>query len=162
MSVTLSDPIIAQRFWAKVDKSGECWVWTGARWSFGHGAVSINRVVHGAHRISWQFANGEIPDGMNVLHHCDNPPCVNPAHLYLGSFADNGRDMAVRARGRNKLTFDQVREARTRAALGESLESIARGLPVCSASVRSAVRGLTYAHIPGAIPGKTRSSQEAA
>jgi|AntAceMinimDraft_17_1070374.scaffolds.fasta_scaffold31345_6 hypothetical protein len=123
---------LVDRFWDKVDKRGldECWPWTGSHNTSGYG--EINRGLRGkgnilAHRASWEIHNGPIPEGkgwhgMCVLHHCDNPECVNPAHLFLGTQADNMRDMHVKnrrsydtaARGENhgnaKLTNQDVRE----------------------------------------------------
>ena len=92
----------AERFWPKVDKSGECWVWTGYRNPSGYGELHRGRRGTGmvrAHRFSWELANGPIPRGLCVLHRCDNPPCVNPDHLWLGTKADNQRDMASKGRG---------------------------------------------------------------
>lgn len=83
--------------WA-VTESG-CWEWSGSRHPTGYGFVGIGRQkVDYAHRISWVLANGEIPDGMFVCHSCDNPPCLNPAHLFLGTVEDNNRDMFVKRR----------------------------------------------------------------
>lgn len=88
-----------RNFWDHVSKSHEhgCWTWTGPTIKKGYGRWG--RVL--AHRFSWSLANGPIPDGKWVLHHCDNPPCVNPAHLYIGTVVENVRDMV--ARGRNHV-----------------------------------------------------------
>ena len=101
----------AARFWEKVDKKGptECWVWTGAgvsrlprrNYGLAH-KPGTNRGKVRAHRVSWEMHNGPIPDGLNVLHTCDNPPCVNPAHLFVGTQRDNVRDMYAKGRGRKR------------------------------------------------------------
>lgn len=89
------------RFWRKVDKSGECWIWTGARapppWDYGKFRLD-GRAVD-AHRVSWEFSYGPIPDGLWVLHRCDVPGCVRPEHLFLGTAQDNSRDMMRKGRG---------------------------------------------------------------
>lgn len=90
---------IIQRFWARVEKSLDgCWLWTGSVRHFGHGHLNVNRQRVLAHRFSWELAHGEIPSGTQVNHHCDNPRCVRPDHLYLGTQAENIRDMFIRHR----------------------------------------------------------------
>lgn len=96
------------RFWAKVDKSGDCWVWTASvfRERLGYGKFQTgsnrgeSRVAY-AHRVSWELHFGPIPNGLFVCHHCDNPPCVRPDHLFLGTAADNVRDMDRKGRDRH-------------------------------------------------------------
>lgn len=90
-----------ERFWAKVAKLGvcSCWEWTGWRKETGYGRVRIDGRILYAHRVSWILANGPIPDDLRVLHRCDNPPCVNPDHLFLGTQGDNNADRD--AKGRN-------------------------------------------------------------
>lgn len=92
--------LLAARFWDKVAIDRGCWLWTaGTR--HGYGAISEGgrgSPMIMAHRFSWEFHFGPIPDGLGVLHKCDNPPCVNPAHLFLGTQGDNMRDKAVKGR----------------------------------------------------------------
>lgn len=99
----------ADRFWAKVYTDGptlahvahlgQCWIWTAGRDKDGYGKIrDINNRDLRAHRVSWEIHNGPIPDGLCVLHHCDNPACVRPDHLKLGSHADNVADKVARHR----------------------------------------------------------------
>lgn len=88
------------RFWAKVNKhtlSG-CWEWTGARLKFGHGIfwTGDRKVV--AHRWAYEDAKGPIPPGLIACHHCDNPPCVNPEHIFIGTHKDNSQDAIKKGR----------------------------------------------------------------
>lgn len=96
------------QFWARVDQHGpvptsqphleNCWIWTGARSSNGYGRIQSNRRNLWAHRVAFQYANGVIEPGALVLHRCDTPLCVRPAHLFLGTHADNTRDAARKGR----------------------------------------------------------------
>lgn len=112
---------MSEAFWARVDKSGDCWEWTGPRHQQGYGLVGHRS--RKAHRVSYELANGPIPDGMLVRHLCHNPPCVRPDHLTLGTQKDNMADMYAAGRGRKatgtrngngKLTDAQIAEIRSR------------------------------------------------
>lgn len=97
-----------RRFFSHVDRNGpvpehrpelgRCWLWTARRFSTGYGGFSVRKVHIMAHRWSWQHANGPLPDGLFVLHHCDNPPCVRLSHLFLGTLSDNMQDMIAKGR----------------------------------------------------------------
>lgn len=104
---------VAERFWAKVRVAPGCWIWVGCRNSANYGHMGIGSRTDGsrrtmaAHRVSWELHNGPIPEGLCVLHHCDNPPCVNPAHLFLGTDADNVADRD--AKGRQVLSHTALK-----------------------------------------------------
>ena len=90
------------RFWkytAKADPD-QCWLWTGYKSGSGYGSLKIDGKQRSAHRLSWELAHGPVPDGLSVLHRCDNPICVNPGHLWLGTPRQNMEDMAAKGRGR--------------------------------------------------------------
>ena len=88
------------RFWAKVQRGqdDECWRWIAAIRKAGYGALKINGLVRGAHRISWELHYGEIPPGLYVMHTCDIRSCVNPKHLFVGTHKDNMADMMAKGR----------------------------------------------------------------
>lgn len=103
------------RFWEKVFKTETCWLWTGWRHK-GYGVISINQDPVRAHRFSWELHNGPIPVGdveICVLHHCDNPTCVRPDHLFLGTDADNAKDCIEKGRNsRGPEHGEKVRKAK--------------------------------------------------
>jgi len=109
-----------ERFWSKVDKSSEgCWTWMGAHKPSGYGNVTYCYKVYSAHRMAYELTFGSIPHGQFVLHHCDNPRCVNPSHLFLGTTVDNARDMLAKGReGNSKLDFAKATEIRRLYSLG--------------------------------------------
>lgn len=126
----------AERLWKQVEKTDGCWVWTGCTRHFGYGVLSLygrGKSAVAIHRLSWELAYGPIQDGKCVLHKCDNPRCVRPDHLFLGTRLENNRDCTSKGRNNQKgraigvvITEDQVRELRRRSAAGESASSLAR------------------------------------
>jgi hypothetical protein len=107
------------RFWSKVRKAGpaECWLWLGAHGKRSYGKFWDGSAYLDAHRFVWRISNGAIPDGLFVLHTCDVRLCVNPAHLWLGTHADNMRDMT--AKGRQCRGEEKSRIMKATAARGE-------------------------------------------
>ena len=83
---------------SRLDTTGECWLWTGALDNHGRGRVWRNGKLHIHHRAVWLILRGELPGGVSLCHHCDNPQCANPAHLYVGDQATNVADMVSRGR----------------------------------------------------------------
>lgn len=114
------------RFWQKVNKSDDpdqCWEWIASTDKFGYGQFRVGNKIIGSHCVSWEIHNGKIPNRLCVLHSCDNPKCINPKHLFLGTRADNNRDMVAKGRniilkgekhGNAKLTDESVIEIRKR------------------------------------------------
>ena len=92
---------LAERIEQHINRTAGCWEWQGSKRGHGYGRIKVNGRTYPAHRFLWELTNGLVPAGMLVLHKCDNPPCVRPDHLYLGTSADNTRDMVVRGRQRN-------------------------------------------------------------
>lgn len=150
------DPVV--RFWSKVDvrRWNQCWEWRGYRTKDGYGRVHMDGTVRIAHRVAWELTNGPIPDGLDALHHCDNPPCCNARHLFLGDHAANMADMKTKGRARSggvsgervgtaKLTRAQVRAIRVQAASGARQCDLARQYGVHQSTISGVVRGRTWA-----------------
>lgn len=135
------------RFWSKVKISDGCWEWTAATDHCGYGRFGIRGRNRLAHRVSFCIHVGPVPEGMCVLHRCDNPPCVNPDHLFLGTQKDNMRDRDSKRRtpsgeshAKSPLTWADVAEIRRRyAAGGCSLNALAREFGVTNQSISKIV-----------------------
>lgn len=151
---------VKTRFWAKVKRGPGCWEWTAARqphprgkgFTYGMFWVGSKKAGTGkmiqAHRVAWELAKGETPDGLKVLHKCDNPACVRPAHLFLGTQKDNTEDMIAKGRknasigerhGSAKLTQQQVIDIRAKYVAGRGRAH--RGNAVLLAAIYGVARG---------------------
>lgn len=99
---------LEERFWKKVKKSNisDCWIWSGFKNPHGYGGIEIKGGMALAHRVAWELTYGKVPEELYVLHHCDNPTCVNPSHLFLGTQADNIRDMCLKGRSRHSTKYE--------------------------------------------------------
>jgi hypothetical protein len=142
-----------ERFWAKVERGegNACWVWVGYLHDGWHGQVRVGGKARYAHRVSWEMANGPIPEGMVVRHRCDNPACVNPRHLELGTHADNVADRVARGRsakgeanGRAKLSGEKVEAIRARIESGDAQTQIATDFGVSRRAVYKIKTGKTW------------------
>lgn len=151
-------PSRVERFWAKVDRraSHECWEWQGQRLPNGYGVAHRtpgNKTT--AHRVAWEIANGPIPTELHICHRCDNRPCVNPAHLFLGTRADNMDDMKAKGRSSRgarqwstRLTdADVVRIRRLGTARDLSQREIAQRFGISQAEVSNIVRRKRWQHV---------------
>lgn len=150
-----------ERFWAKVDKSGECWLWTasriggknGAGGQYGQFAIAHPDRTPGkqlhlyAHRVVWILTHGSIPAGLEVCHRCDVPHCCNPSHLFLGTHTDNVRDASRKGRlrvarpRRQKITAAQLSEIDALLAADVSQREVARRFGVSEGWVSLYRRG---------------------
>lgn len=152
----LSDRTIARRLWSRVarGKPHECWPWTGSKLPSGYGTLSITLapgvyVTGYAHRLAFAIDSGVWPADLDVCHRCDNPPCCNPAHLFVGTAADNMADMAAKGRlggriGPRRNPSERYRETeaiRTAAASGESIKSLAARYGLARSTVYGIVTG---------------------
>lgn len=122
------------RFYERCEKTPKCWNWTGSKNRSGYGVARLG-IPQLAHRASYEISFGPIPEGLCVMHSCDNPACVNPAHLSLGTHADNMRDMSAKQRRHTKLSIDDVLAIR---ASSEKTKDLAVKYRVCERSIRNA------------------------
>lgn len=148
---------IHQRFWSKVNKTKTCWFWTAYKAGGGYGRFGVSAKVspQPAHRISWMLAYGEVPDGFCVLHKCDNPSCVRPDHLFLGTLKDNSQDMVRKGRDRSqgsknlmsKLNEKQVLEIRRLSKSGTKGKDLAENYGVTTAMISGIINRKSWLHI---------------
>jgi hypothetical protein len=157
------DPVA--RFWQLVRKESghswggtSCWEWKGRRIENGYGRLQVNNLDVLAHRFSWSIVNGAIPNGIQVLHHCDNRGCVNPDHLFLGTNADNVQDCVQKNRqafgersGRAVLDESQVqriRELYGEGGAGHTLRSLAAEFNVARTTIFHIIKRKNWKHMP--------------
>ncbi len=144
-------------FFSYVDKTKDCFEWTGKKSPKGYGKIYFNGTSMRAHRVSYEIHYGSFNKDMNVLHHCDNPSCVNPSHLYLGNNQDNVDDKVRRNRqpngeknGMSKLTKDIVLQCRKMKQQGLSVSEIMQKLNLHHLDISTvcyAINGTTWKHI---------------
>jgi hypothetical protein len=151
---------LADRFWTKVDKSGDCWMWTAHRNRDGYGLVGLDfRGVDRSHRVAWRLTYGDIPPGMQVLHRCDTPGCVRPDHLWLGTHLDNMADRQRKHRTRTpfvgpgsaapnaKLRDEDIPVIRAYVAIGVGDTAIARMYGVSRVTINHVRTGKSWSHL---------------
>jgi hypothetical protein len=144
-----------ERFEGFVDRSGECHVWTGCKTKNGYGRFQVGGRVRRAHRMAWELANGPVPSGLVVCHHCDNPTCVNLTHLFIGTTQDNVSDKVSKGRhargemiARAKMTAEKVQVLRfLRSATTLRLDDLAMLFGLSFGGVRSILDGRCWAHV---------------
>lgn len=142
-----------ERFWSSVRKTETCWLWTAAVTSMGYGEFRLEGKQELAHRWSYIDQVGPIPEGMYVCHRCDNPPCVRPDHLFLGTHADNLRDMALKERSvcTDLISNDQVVAIRERFASGADRRDLAAEYGVRWRIIYDITVGLTRMAVGGPV-----------
>lgn len=142
------------RFWSKVQKTDDCWLWTGFKRS-GYGLMHIERnrkrSTWSAHRLSFYIHHGYIDDELSVLHSCDVPPCVNPEHLRLGTRADNNLDKNIKNRHGYRITNEQVIDIRSRPLTNTMCRDLAAEFDISVQAVKRILSGESYSWLPGEV-----------
>lgn len=153
---------VTERFWSKVDKTGDCWVWMASKGPRGYGLFQIDGAAKRAHRVAWELIHGAIPAGLFVCHRCDNPSCVRPSHLFLGTDLENVADMHSKGRARKasgdrhwtktnpenlntaKLNPERVREIRRLHSEGVSTKDLAERFELGRLAIQRVVSRRTW------------------
>lgn len=146
------------RFWSKVDRRGvaDCWEWQGGRQTAGYGSFGTGtRQWEATHRVAWRLANGEIPSGLFVCHHCDNPSCCNPAHLFLGKPAENCADMWRKGRQHDYSTMVKGTRVRTAKLDEEKVREIRALYPSLNRTELAARYGVNISTVCALLDGET-------
>jgi hypothetical protein len=145
---------LADRFWARVEKSDGCWLWQGGtNGGSGHGVLGVHlesgkRTNRSVGRIAYELTRGPVPRQLYVCHHCDNPRCVRPDHLFLGTPADNMRDMCQKGRGGRKLNPELVGEIRRAyAAGGVTMEQLGRDYDTDIANIHRVIHRQVWKYV---------------
>lgn len=143
-----------RRYWLSVDKTEDCWARKGAIARDGYGVLRSNYRRIGAHRYAWLMEHGTIPEGMIVCHRCDNKKCVRLSHLFLGTPADNTRDMIYKCRNchgtrhhASRLNEFKVRELHGLFMIGWTDKQLAKRYGIDASSARAARLGMTWRHL---------------
>ncbi len=146
---------LEERFFSKVNKRGPeaCWLWKASVCTSGYGQFApVGKKLVLGHRFAWALTNGPIPKGMRILHRCDTPACCNPAHLFVGTDADNVADKTHKGRASKKLTEANVREIVAEADKGARGNVIARRFGVSPTTVHKILRGYDWSHVTNIQP----------
>lgn len=152
----------APDFWGKVFRKGpeECWEWQGSTSKYGYGQIRMNGVLVGAHRYAWEMKHGRPAGSFDVCHRCDNPACVNPSHLFLGTHQENMEDCAAKGRttrgernAQAKLSAADVRQMHVLSSAGVSQPLIAKRFGVSSSHVCTILSGKRWGHIASEVAG---------
>jgi hypothetical protein len=138
-----------ERFWEKVEKKENgCWEWTAYKMRLGYGMFTFDKIFQLAHRIAWKITNGPIPEGLDVLHRCDNPPCCNPDHLFLGTHKDNMQDCVSKGRIYRKLDVEDILQIRKRYAVEKITQrQLGEEYGVCQVHIGDIIRRKKWRHI---------------
>ena len=137
-----------------IDKSGDCWIWTGYKDPNGYGRLNIDLKPRLVHRLMMELEGHQLTPSQYVCHKCDNPSCVNPDHLFVGTAADNSADMAAKGRscrgekqGQSKLTENEVLDIRKRYEGGEVQSKIAKEYGLHQVTVSEIVTRKIWKHV---------------